>query len=388
VTHLLPNLLRFGRLLHAAGLEAPPGRMVEVAQALTHIDISRRADFYFTLQSLLVSRPQDRALFAEAFRLFWREPLGPGAQGRRRVVRTGTPRVESLAGEIAGDAAGVPALEASASRTSAQSYSDREVSRTADFATFTEEELQQARQVLATLRWNVDERRTRRWRQGKGRALDFRRIVRRNLRYGAEPIVVPTKRRKVEVRPLVLLCDVSGSMERYARMLLYFVHGLASRRRVEAFVFATRLTRITRDLVRAQAADVVPAIPGRLPDWGGGTRIGEALRAFNVRWARRVSGRGPVVLLISDGWDRGEPDLLRREMRRLQRTCHRLIWLNPLLGSPEYQPLTRGMQAALPFVDDFLPVHNLTSLDALASHLNALPARRGTRHPRPRHERT
>jgi uncharacterized protein with von Willebrand factor type A (vWA) domain len=271
------------------------------------------------------------------------------------------------------------AVDAGASRTRAESYSDREVSRTADFATFTEEELRQARQVLATLRWNVDERRTRRWRAGQGRALDFRKIVRRNLRYGAEPIVVPTKERKVVPRPLVLLCDVSGSMERYARMLLYFVHGLASRRQVEVFLFATRLTRITRDLVSDRTAGAVPAIPGRLPDWGGGTRIGEALRAFNVGWARRVSGRGPVVLLISDGWDRGEPDLLRREMRRLQRSCHRLIWLNPLLGSPDYQPLTRGMQAALPFVDDFLPVHNLSSLESLAVHLNRLDRFAGRR---------
>lgn len=380
MTHLLRNLLRFGRLLHAAGLEVPPGRMVDAARALTTIDIRRREDFYFTLQSLLVSRPQDRALFADAFRLFWREPPAPDGQGRQRVVRTVTPRVESIAAEMAGDAGGgPPALDAGASRTRAQSYSDREVSRTADFATFTEEELRQARQVLATLRWNVDERRTRRWRSGEGRALDFRKIVRRNLRYGAEPIVVPTKERKVAARPLVLLCDVSGSMERYARMLLYFVHGLASRRQVEVFLFATRLTRITRDLVSDRTASAVPAIPGRLPDWGGGTRIGDALRAFNVGWARRVSGRGPVVLLISDGWDRGEPDLLRREMRRLQRSCHRLIWLNPLLGSPDYQPLTRGMQAALPFVDDFLPVHNLSSLESLAVHLNRLQRFAGRR---------
>lgn len=374
MSHLLANLLRFGRLLHAAGLDAPPGRMVEAARALAHIDIRRREDVYFTLQSLLVSRPQDRALFAEAFRLFWREPRAPDGQGRRRDVRKGTPRVEAIAGEMAGDAATTMSRDqAAASRTAARTYSDREVSRTADFATFTDDELQQARRVLDTLRWNLDERQTRRWKQGGGRALDFRRIVRRNLQYGAEPLVVPTRRRKVEARPLVLLCDVSGSMERYSRMLLHFAHGLArGRPRMEAFVFATRLTRITHDLRRPEAGDAVPAIPSRLTDWGGGTRIGDALRAFNVQWARRVSGRGPVVLLISDGWDRGDPDLLRREMSRLQRTCYRLIWLNPLLGSPEYQPLTRGMQAALPFVDDFLPVHNLSSMEALASHLNGL----------------
>jgi uncharacterized protein with von Willebrand factor type A (vWA) domain len=158
-------------------------------------------------------------------------------------------------------------------------------------------------------------------------------------------------------------------------MLLYFIQSLAGGlHRVEAFVFATRLTRITRELRVDE--DVVPLIPRRTPDWGGGTRIGAALRSFNIQWARRVLGHGAVVLLISDGWDRGEPDLVRQELSRLQRSCHRLIWLNPLLGSRDYQPLTRGMQAALPFIDDFLPVHNLSSLDALAAHLNMLPARR------------
>ena len=170
-------------------------------------------------------------------------------------------------------------------------------------------------------------------------------------------------------------------MERYARMLLHFAHSLAGRLAdVEAFVFATRLTRITRELRRPAASDAVPRVPRLVGDWSGGTRIGDALRTFNVAWARRVMGHGPVVLLISDGWDRGEPALLTREMSRLQRSCHRLIWLNPLLGSPGYEPLTRGMQAALPFVDDFLPVHNLASMESLAAHLNTLSPLRRTRH--------
>lgn len=174
----------------------------------------------------------------------------------------------------------------------------------------------------------------------------------------------------------MLLGDVS--MERYSRMLLHFIHSLAGApARVDVFLFATRLTRITREIARRGPDETLLQVPRRVPDWGGGTRIGEALRTFNIRWARRVLTHGPVVLLISDGWDRGDPDVLGPEMARLQRSCHRLIWLNPLLGSAEYQPLTRGMQAALPFVDDFLPVHNLVSLEALAHHLNTLPARRG-----------
>ena len=186
-------------------------------------------------------------------------------------------------------------------------------------------------------------------------------------------------RRACEVRrrPLVLICDVSGSMERYTRMLLHFVHGLSGREwRVETFLFATRLTRVTREMLRPRATTAVQAVARYVPDWGGGTRIGDALRTFNIQWRRRVMARGPIVLLISDGWDRGDPEILRREMARLSRSCYRLIWLNPLLGSPSYQPLARGMQAALPFVDDFLPVHNLASLEALAEHLNRLHDRR------------
>jgi len=265
-------------------------------------------------------------------------------------------------------------------RIAPMSYSSQEVSRVKDFAQFTEEELEQAKAMIAALAWDLATRRTRRWTPGRGRALDFRRIVRRNLRYGGEPFELPTRERTSKRRPLVLLCDVSGSMERYARMLLHFIYSLAGGlQRVEAFVFATRLTRITRELGGRTTLDRLSKVPRQVPDWAGGTRIGDALRTFNVRWARREMGHGPVVLLISDGWDRGDPDLLKREMGRLQRSCHRLIWLNPLLGSPEYLPLTRGMQAALPYVDDFLPVHNLASLQALADHLNKLPPHRSAR---------
>jgi len=175
------------------------------------------------------------------------------------------------------------------------------------------------------------------------------------------------------MRPLVLLCDISRSMERYSRMLLHFAHAVMARqRRVEAFVFSTELTRITRQL-RIQRPDAaLAAVSGAVPDWSGGTRIGGALREFHQRWGRRVLTGGPVVLLISDGWDRGDPAGLAAEIARLQRSSHRLIWLSPLLGSAGYAPLTRGLQAALPFVDDFLPCRTLTNLADLALHLNAL----------------
>ena len=351
--------------------------MVDVAAALDHVDVGRRADFYFTLRSLLVHRPQDFALFDEAFRAFWRAPRGERSPGDLRAMgeqrRVGPPQVEIPPAAEHAARPSAPALAEFVERVAAMSYSDREISRTKDFAAFTDEELDDARSAIARLSWDTGWRRTSRWTSGRGRVIDLRRAVAHNLRYGGELLALPTRTRRLKRRPLVTICDVSGSMERYARMLLHFVHGVSSRAgRVETFLFATRLTRVTRELKRRYVHRAVQHIPRQLPDWGGGTRIGDALRTFNTRWARRVIGRGPVVLLISDGWDRGEPEVLGREMARLQRSCHRLIWLNPLLGSPDYRPLTRGMQAALPFVDDFLPVHNLASLDALAKHLNQL----------------
>jgi uncharacterized protein with von Willebrand factor type A (vWA) domain len=196
------------------------------------------------------------------------------------------------------------------------------------------------------------------------------------LMRGGDLFDIPRRRRRVATRPIVLLGDVSGSMERYSRLLLHLVYGLAhSASRVEAFLFATRLTRVTRRLAPRRGSRAPADLARDVQDWGGGTRIGEALHAFNTRWARRVMRNGPVVLIVSDGWDRGDPVLLNQELARVRRHCRRLIWLNPLLGSARYEPLTRGMQAALRHVDDFLPAHNLASLEQLAERLRALPAR-------------
>ena len=205
------------------------------------------------------------------------------------------------------------------------------------------------------------------------------------MRYGGEIIVWERREKKPQPRPLVVIADVSGSMERYTRLLLHFLYGLTEglANRVEVFVFSTRLTRITHDLNHKNVDRAIRQVSRQVPDWSGGTRIGEAVRRFNFVWGRRVLGQSPVVLMISDGWDRGEVELLEKEMDRLQRSCHRLIWLNPLLGSPDYQPLTRGIQAALPYIDDFLPVHNLESLEDLAVRLKSLGSHRPNRRQRP-----
>ena len=233
-----------------------------------------------------------------------------------------------------------------------------------------------AQSAIANLTWNAGVRRTRRWIPGRGARIDLRRALARSLRTGGEILQLPRKQRKVKPRPIVLLCDVSGSMERYSRTLLHFAHTLARHaRRVEAFVFATRLTRITMELRTPKADAAIAAAARSVQDWSGGTRIGAALRAFHQRWGRRSLHGGPVVLLVSDGWDRGEPAVLRDEIARLQRSCHRLIWLNPLIGTLDFAPLTRGLQAALPFVDDFLPVRTLRDVRDLAAHLASLEGR-------------
>jgi uncharacterized protein len=379
--HLLHNLLLFGRVLRGLGLDVNPGRMMDLVQALSFVEVGRRDDFYFAARSLLVHRQEDLALFDQAFAQFWRPPSSTwltglwvmGARQRRRarvVPAPLKPPEEQPDGENdpnqTDDAP--PVIEVT------HTYSASEALRRKDFSQLTAEEYSEIKSLIAHLAWQLDQRRTRRRRPGRGPQIDFRRTLRRNLKYGGHLLEWAYRERKYKPRPLVVLADVSGSMERYTRLLLHFVYGLTLGlgQPVESFVFGTRLTRITRHLEHEDVEQALREVSGAVLDWAGGTRIGESLKAFNFTWGRRVLGRGAVVLIISDGWDRGEPDLLAREMARLQRTCFRLIWLNPLLGSPEYEPLTRGIQAALPHVDDFLPVHNLASLEDLAGRLAGL----------------
>jgi uncharacterized protein with von Willebrand factor type A (vWA) domain len=208
---------------------------------------------------------------------------------------------------------------------------------------------------------------------GRGPRIDLRRAIAHSLRTGGEIVSLPQRRRRSHPRTLIVLCDASGSMERYSRMLLHFTHAIARKHReVEVFLFSTQLTRVTMEVRTSRLDLAVTRVSRAVPDWSGGTRIGEALAQFHRRWARRVLHRGPVVLLISDGWDRGDPAVLREQVARLRRSSYRLIWLNPLLGTTDYAPLTRGLQAALPYVDDFLPARTLNDLGDLAIHLDSL----------------
>ena len=243
-----------------------------------------------------------------------------------------------------------------------------------DFARFTDEELAAARAIMSGWKWEPGLRKTRRLAPAKrGRRLDVSRTLRKAMRTEGVPFFLQMRGPRRKPRPLVLLCDISGSMAPYTRMLLHFMHSV--RREVghaEVFLFGTRLTRVTRQLRVRDVDQALAEVSKRVTDWSGGTRIGEALRAFNTHWARRVLGQGAIVCIISDGWDRGHPALLAAEISHLQRTSFRLIWLNPLLGIEGYQPLTRGMRAAIPYVDDFLPANNLASLQSLAELLARL----------------
>lgn len=379
---LAANLLIFTRLLRRLGLDVHTARVVDAARALEYVDIGRRADVYHTLRTLFVRRHDDLTTFEAAFEAFWRRrgerwgrtdlrALGEQQAGLKLLFSM--PGFADEPGRAVDRGTGEPLV------VPRPTWSAREALRRKHFASYTPTEVEEATAAMRELEWEPGERRTRRWRSGGGAAVDLRAVIRQSLRCG-DLVVLPRRTRTTRPRPLVVIADVSGSMERYTRMLLRFVHALARRRvGVEAFLFATRVTRITRELGRDRVDEAVTAIARRVEDWAGGTRIGDALREINVRWTRRVFRRGAVALVISDGWDRGDPALLAAEIARLQRSCHRLVWLNPLLGSSGYEPLTRGMRAALPYVDDFLPAHNLASVEALAAHLNRLPARRAVR---------
>jgi len=260
-------------------------------------------------------------------------------------------------------------------------FSAVEQLRKKDFEDFTWDEVQEAKKLMADMRWHLGMRPTRRKTPSRsGSYPDMRRIVRRNLKYGAEFVELTWRKIKRKPRPLVIICDISGSMSLYSRLLLHFIHTISNGlMNVEAFVFGTRLTRVTRQLKKRDVDTAVREVSKSVQDWSGGTRIGDALHFFNHNWAKRVLGRGAVVLIISDGWDRGDAGTLAVEMDRLQHSCHRLIWLNPLLGSPDYRPLTIGMKTALPFIDNFLSAHNLDSLIELGNLLSTIDDSRPVR---------
>jgi len=378
---LLSSVLGFSRELKAEGLTADIAAVLDFCRALTLVDIGDREEVRAAGEALFVRRREDLDPYAAAFDRFWRRRARPTpteleivdehapADGEQR--RPGEAAVAEATGEPEESADGEGNEEGDEVAPSVLAYSAGERIRTKAFERMSADELREAERAIDRMIVRLPVRRTRRWRLHKGgRHVAPRQMFRRNLATGGDPLTWLWRRHQTEPRSLVLLCDISGSMERHARLLLRFGHALArSEVRTESFVFGTRLTRITPLLRHRDPDRALDRVSAAVGDWSGGTRIGGAFHEFNQRWARRVLRTSGIVIVVSDGWDRGDPAVVGIETARLRRNCHRLIWLNPLAGSKEYRPLAAGMAAAYPHLDVFLPAHDLASLEHLARML-------------------
>ncbi|MGH7548410.1 MAG: vWA domain-containing protein [Gemmatimonadales bacterium] len=365
---LVANVVLFGRILRRAGLAIDADQTRRFAEVLGLLGVDRRGDVKAAGRALFVRRREQLATYDAAFDLFWRRGTVVGG------ASAALPRLRQQEGRQADVSfgpeppPGVDVTEA-VDRAARLGASRAERLRTADFAELTPDEMRDAAALLAALRPKLARRPSRRRQLDRnGERLAARAMLRRSLGTGGEPLDWRWLRRTARPRPIMLVCDISGSMERYSRLLLRFAHALARSgggAPVEVFVFGTRLTRITREL-RVRDPDVaLRRVAERVVDWSGGTRIGASLHELNRRWVRRTVRSGAIVLLVSDGWERDDAALLAREMATLQRSCHRLVWLDPLAGRPGFEPVTQGLVAALPHVDHFLPCANVASLEEL-----------------------
>jgi uncharacterized protein with von Willebrand factor type A (vWA) domain len=348
-----------------------PGRISDALTGLDRLDIQNPDDVYWGLRTTLVSRAEDLETFDRAFAAwFLRSPSRPPYRGAHPVDKPAR-----LSERTRTDRSGQQ--DRPGDETTEIGWSVHEILRRKDFAAMTAEEFAHLAKAISEVAAARPVRRSRRLRpHPRGRRLDLRRLARRSLARGGDPIE-RTFRRRIDVpRKLVLLCDVSGSMEAYTRALLLFLHAaVGSGRRVEVFVFGTRLIRLTDEFRNRDPEQALAAAAERVVDWASGTRIGASLRTFNDLWGRRALTRGAAVVIVSDGWEREDPALVAREMARLQRAAFAIVWVNPLKGSPDYQPLAQGMRAALPYVDRFVAGHNLASLEELAGLLAGIERR-------------
>jgi hypothetical protein len=378
---LADNVLHFTRVLRKAGLPVGTDRALLALEALRVAGIESREDFRATLRACLIDRGEHRALFDQAFEIFWKDPdllaqvmrlLLPSAPGRTAggsTVDANRRLATALSGQM------LPAPE-QAALIVAPSWSDREQLRKVDFDTMTSEEWLAAQRVVAALDPFLARIVTRRSvPDERGTRIDFRQLLRNTARHGGHIAVLPRRRPRTRPSPLVVIVDISGSMSRYSRMFLHFVHALTSgprtaAHRVHAFVFGTQLTHITRQLATRDPDDAIARVVRAVSDWSGGTRLGECLREFNRSWARRVLRSESTVLLVTDGLERASLETLAAETERLAKSCRRLVWLNPLLRYEAFEPKARGIATMLPYVDQVLPVHNLESLERLAQVLS------------------
>jgi uncharacterized protein with von Willebrand factor type A (vWA) domain len=351
----------FARVLRGAGLDVPLGSTMDFANALELVGLSTASGVYWAGRATLVKRPDHIDAYDRAFDAFWGGGAAAGEEAEADLVPTVAFDVEMPAPDAGGGTA-QPSVTVR--------WSPVETLRDRDFASYTESEFAQARRLMADLRL-AGARRPSRRRKSTARshgAPDLRRTIRRSLRAGGEVTPPVFRSPSTRPRPVVLLLDVSGSMEPYARAFVRFVHAaVVSRQRVEAFALGTRLTRITRELSSRDPDAAVRAATDRVVDWSGGTRLGAGLRAFNDAWGIRGMARGAIVVILSDGWDRGDPGALAEQMERLARVAYKIVWVNPLKASPGYAPLAQGMAAALPHVDVFVEGHSFAALEEVAS---------------------
>jgi uncharacterized protein len=357
----------FARVLRGVGISAPTGMVLTFAQALSLTGVDQRDAVYWAGRTSLIRRPEDRDLYDRAFAVFWEHRRGGGDPDEAQPPQMLTLAIDDDddGHDDGGDA---EATERDDDMITLR-FSAVEVLRTKDFADYTPDELVQCQQLMSQLRLAGPPRRSLRLQpsRGRGRRPDLRRTVRASMAVGGEPVMPRHKEPGERLRRLIVILDVSGSMEPYARALLRFVHAaVAGRQRVEAFALGTRLTRMTRELTTRDPDRALARAAEQVIDWSGGTRLGEGLRIFNDQWGVRGLARGAIVVVLSDGWDRGEPALLAEQMARLRRVAARIVWVNPLKVTPGYAPLARGMAAALPYVDDFVEGHSVAALDELA----------------------
>lgn len=386
------NIVYFARALRKAGMRVGPASVVDAIEAVMAVGIGTRDDFYWTLHAVLVKRREDRLVFDEAFRLFWKSrelvekliamfsPVAADMRERQKPRAAENRVADAMFSGHQKQArpTETPEIEFDARMT----FSGNEVLRAKDFAQMTATELAQARRAIAAMRLPLDKVVTRRFRpHPHGRRPDPRAMMRAAMRTGGE-LILPRFRAPREIQPpLVVLADISGSMSQYSRVFLHFMHALAEQRgRVHTFAFGTRLTNLTRQMRHRDPDEALADAAAAVRDWSGGTRIGDTLAEFNRLWSRRVLGQGAVVLLITDGLERDDVDGLEQAMERLHKSCRRLIWLNPLLRFDGFEARARGVRAMLPHVDEFRPVHTLAALSDLCASLSGTSS--AANHPR------
>jgi uncharacterized protein with von Willebrand factor type A (vWA) domain len=367
-TALIGQLSVFSAALRGRGLTVTADQTADMARALSLVDLTRRSQAQASLRSLTVTDPGQIPVFDEEFERFFGRAQPPFYDDRYSdLPETGNPAF-ALAGDagtstvVASEQGGASAMERVSTR---------------DFADLDDDDLQEARRLVMTMMWHPTDYMTRRWASGDGRRPDLRRTFREAVGPTGDMMSMSWKERRRKERPLIIIADISGSMEKYADIFLVFAHA-AQRRlsQVETFTFSTHLSRITEDMRRRDTKTALARVAERVTDWSGGTQIGDALGEWNRRWSRRLARGGPVVMILSDGWDCGDPDVLSTEMARLARSVHQVIWLNPLAARPSYQPLTRGMQSVMPHVDQLLPAASVSDFRGVVRVLDSVAGAR------------